>query len=215
MSTLLSTTPCPRCGRPIYRSPGEERPPYCDAVSCGYELPALERERELPARPGVVEEPGIPVLPPPPQPEAALGMPRLVAPHECQVCHGPIDAPIGTRRKTLTHDPLGCRTDIFAILFRAPCCSAYLEMPLRLGGQQVTCPACRQELTGPYDGILHRLTGDVHRGEVMRFPCPECRFVLQCNTAINGRPTPGLPVACLTCLHVFPVPSAGDAVRRV
>lgn len=209
----MRTTVCPRCGKHILHAQGEA--PYeCDAVSCGYAFPVIEQERTLPARPGPAPEPEpmtVPELPPGP----VISAPQLAAPHRCPRCLGEIHQPAGRRRATIDHE-CGNRTDLYAILFRAPCCGAFVELPRSLAGKTHRCPACPRSFVGPRDDVIHRTLGDVSPGQVMRFICPnsECLRRLQCNTHLNGDVVAGQLVVCPACAHVITVPAAGRAVIR-
>jgi len=209
----MTTTVCPRCGKHVLHSPGEG-PAYCDAVSCGHVFAPLVQERSLPPRkeePPAAAEPLIPELPRPPE----ISAPQLVAPHVCPRCRGEIHQPSRKRWTTITHE-CGNRTDLVAVIFRAPCCGAYLELPRALTRQKHRCPACPQSFLGPRDDLIHRGAADVRPGAVMRFRCPnpECRRRLQCNTHLDGEATAGQSVVCPACVHVLAIPSAGEAVSR-
>ncbi|MGL4552254.1 MAG: hypothetical protein ACRC33_13835 [Gemmataceae bacterium] len=209
----MQTTLCPRCGKLVLHSRGEP-PPYCDGVSCGHNFAPLVQERTLPARDGDAPEPAlsaVPELPPPP----VVGSPQLVAPHRCPKCQGQIHQPACQRWKTITHE-CGNRTDLLAVIFRAPCCGAFVELPRALSRQTHRCPACPRSFVGPRDDLIHRGAGDVGSGEVMRFRCsnPECHRRLQCNTHQGGEPAVGQAVVCPACVHVITIPSGGRAVGR-
>ncbi len=139
------------------------------------------------------------------------------------MCQGTITLPVGRRRCTILHHPDrsadspprdGCRTDIYAALYRCPHCQVVLETPSYQWGQTVTCPCCRGDFTAPFDDVLHRHDGDAREGDTFQFPCPACGEALRCDTRGQGQTACGLPVVCVHCHDVITVPGGGAAVSQ-
>jgi hypothetical protein len=187
-------------------SPG---PDYCDR--CLKDLPKVDLERVEMPRFEDAPRRG-PVAPPPAEPvPLTLEPPLLIAPHTCHACNDEILTAFGLRRHDVAHKP-GCRASVYALLFRCPCCGRHVELPLRLAGQAVECPACKTGFAAPRDGVLHERTADVEEREVMRFRCSACKQGLQCHTQVGGEAAVGMRVVCPACRCVIEVPPAGHRV---
>jgi hypothetical protein len=138
----------------------------------------------------------------------------LVSPHRCNVCQGEITEAYNLRAHTIEHTMEGMPphlTAVLALLFHAPCCSRYVELPVALAGEEVKCPACPADFLSPQVGVVNRRAGDMDEAGVLWFRCSACREPLQCNRQHNGRPSAGLHVICTACHGVIEVPQAGFA----
>ena len=134
--------------------------------------------------------------------------PILVTPHQCQVCQGDINEAFNCRETTTySHQPKGCRTSAYSILFNAQCCGAYLEAPRRLEGRRTTCPECSKQFDIPSDIAFRRsiLPDEPH----MVFDCPECRRDVTVPQEYNGQPVAGRKAVCPWCVACIDVPPCG------